>query len=262
MAFADGRVSGIFARAVSAFRGAVSLSLFVLFGAGAVCIAPLMILLRSPQRCQPVVRTMWRFVAWLFEAAGLIRVRSSGLDSVRGSVIVANHPSLIDVVLLTALVPRTMYVAKHALLRNPVLSMVVRHTALPDDEMLPEAASPFLAEGWNVLIFPEGTRSPSPDVVREFRRGAAQLSLRTGAPVVCVGIRMSRAILGKRQKPWDMGTERVVYSFRAGKPLRSAPDTSRGLRPQAAALTETIRSCIVQELLSSVAEERHLPCAS
>jgi len=237
MAFAGGCMNG----AVAALRGSASLALFCLFGAGSLVIAPLMAVLRSPSRCQPVVRAAWRFVAWTFEATGLIRVESSGLGGIRGSVIVANHPSLIDVVLLTALVPRTMYVAKHALLRNPFLSMIVRHTALPDDAHLPEVAAPYLAEGWNVLIFPEGTRSPRPDALDEFRRGAAQLALRTGADVVCIGLRLSRAILGKRQRPWDMGTERVVYSISASSPIEAKMDPARGLRPQAAALTRTIR---------------------
>ena len=249
MALAEGRMNGILRTAVAAVRGAISLSLFFLFGVGALCLAPLMVVLRDHRRCQPVVRATWRFAAWMFEATGLIRVRSSGLDGVSGSIVVANHPSLIDVVLLTALVPRTLYVAKHALLGNPFLSMIVRHTALPDDALLPEVAAPYLESGWNVLIFPEGTRSPRPDALGEFRRGAAQLALRTGAGVVCVSLRMSRAILGKRQKPWDMGHERVEYSFSAAPPLHVALDGSRGLRPQAAALTEEIRTRILGGIL-------------
>ena len=249
MALAEGRVNGIFRTVVAAVRGATSLSLFLLFGVGALLIAPLMVLLRDPRRCQPVVRATWRLTAWMFEATGLIRVRSSGLDGIKGAVIVANHPSLIDVVLLTALVPRTMYVAKHALLGNPFLSMIVRHTALPDDALLPEIAAPYLKAGWNVLIFPEGTRSPRPDALGEFRRGAAQLALRTGADVACVSLRMSRAILGKRQKPWDMGHERVEYSFSAAPPIHVALDGSRGLRPQAAELTEEIRTRILGGIL-------------
>lgn len=237
-------MNGTYSRFVSAFRGAVSLSLFCLFGVGALCISPLMLILRSPCRCQPVVRATWRIAAWLFEATGLIRVESSGLDSVRGSIIVANHPSLIDVLLITVLTPRTLFVAKRGLLRNPFLAMIVRHTALPDDELLPDAAAPFLSDGWNVLIFPEGTRSPSPGVLRKFRRGAAQLALRTGADIVCVGILVSRALLGKMQKPWDMGSKRVVYSFVAAPPIKASLDPARGLRPQAAELTAAIRSRI------------------
>ena len=241
----------LFRRVACICRGGTSLALFVVFGIGAILITPLMLIMRSRQTCQPVVRATWRFAAWLFEATGLIRVKNKGLGGQKGTIIVSNHPSLIDVVLYIVLVPRTLYVAKHALLKNPFLSAIVRHTSLPDDARLPEAAAPYLADGWNVLVFPEGTRSPSPDVLRDFHRGAAQLALRTGAEVVCVGLDVSRAILGKRQKPWDMGERRVVYSFAADEPIKPSLDPSRGLRPQAEELTDVIRERISTQMAAS-----------
>ena len=171
---------------------------------------------------------------------GLIRVDRGNLGEMRGCVIAANHPSLIDVVLVSVLVPRTLFVAKHALLKNPFMSAIVRNTSLPDDEGLPEAAAPYLADGWNVLVFPEGTRSPSPWEMREFHRGAAQLALRCGAKVACIGIKMTDAILGKHQRPWQMGKDTVVYSFRADAPVLVERDAKRGLRPQAAELTQSL----------------------
>ena len=239
-------MNGMLGLVVSVFRGAVSLSLFCLFGVGALLITPVVAVLRSPNLCQPVVRAAWRVAAWLFQATGLIRVESSGFGSFRGCVVVANHPSLIDVLLIVVLAPRTLFVAKSGLLRNPFLSTIVRCSAMPDDEHLPDVAAPYLADGWNVLIFPEGTRSPSPGEMREFRRGAAQLALRAGADVVCVGIRMSRPLLGKRQMPWDMGRRRVVYTFVAAPPTRAALDPSRGLRPQSAELTALLRSRVAE----------------
>lgn len=203
-------------------RGAVSTALFVLFGLGAVLVSPLMLVLREPTCAQPVVRALWRPLVWLFAATGLIRVDRGNLAPWRGAVLAANHPSLIDVVLLTVLVPRTLYVAKHALRGNPFLSAIVRATALPDDARLADVAAPYLARGWNVLVFPEGTRTPdgAGGTPGPFRRGVAQLVLRTGAPLVAIGISQSRRILGKRQMPWDMGRSRVVYRFRADGPRR------------------------------------------
>ena len=226
---------------MSLLRGIVSTFLFALFGLGAIIISPIMMVLRNPRLCQPVVRAVWIPLVWLFETTRLIKVERGNLGRLRGCVIVANHPSLIDVVLISVIVPRTLYVAKHALLKNPFMSAIVRNTSLPDDERMPDAAAPYLADGWNVLVFPEGTRSPNPQALREFHRGAAQLALRSGVNVVCVGIRLTRAILGKRQKPWDMGERRVVYSFSADEPTPVCADASRGLRPQASELTGELR---------------------
>lgn len=229
-------------RVKSFLRGAGSLLLFSLFGIGGILVSPLMIVLRSPRLCQPVVRALWIALVALFRATRIVGVRRGTLDrSLRGCVIAANHPSLIDVVLVSVLVPRTLYVAKPALLRNPFMAAIVRHTSLPVDERLPEAVVPYLRDGWNVLVFPEGTRSPAEGGMHPFHRGVAQLILRTGAPLVCLGIRPSRRITGKGQAPWDIGPDRVVYSFAADAPTRHLPDPDRALRPQAIALTDEIR---------------------
>ena len=227
--------------AVAFLRGLTSLALFVVFGAGALLISPLMFFLRDPPHGQPVVRATWRFIVALFCWTRLIKVERGNLEDWRGVVLVANHPSLIDVVLLVSLVPRTLYVAKSALLRNPFLSSIVRATALPDDATLPDVAAPYLKAGWNVLIFPEGTRTPLGQLCGELKRGAAQLAIRTGAPIVCVRETLSRRILAKHQKPWDMGTERVVFSFESRGTLLPDAADSESAHAAAVRLTDEIR---------------------
>lgn len=239
-------MAGVCGKLYAVWRGLASLTLFAAFGAGSLLLTLIVLLLRKLPLCHPVMRAFWKLTVFLFKFTGLISVDCPrNAAEVRGSIIVANHPSLIDVVLLTVLVPRTLFVAKHALLRNPFVSAIVRHTSLPDDERLPAAAAPYLAAGWNVLIFPEGTRSASPDLLRKFHRGAAQLALRANAPVVCTGIVLSRAILGKKQKPWDMGCERVRYSFRFERLSAPMNDDGRGFRPRAVELTDEMRRKIL-----------------
>ena len=225
-------------------RGTLSLILFGVFGLGSLLITPLMLSLRTPERCQPVVRTAWRFILSVFVWTRLIRIDRGNLGEISGAVIAASHPSLIDVVLLTALIPRTMYVAKEPLRRNPLLAAIVRTTALPDDATLPEKAAPFLAKGWNVLIFPEGTRSPAEGGLQSLRRGAAQLALRTGAPVACIRLKTSRRILGKHQPPWDIGDRIVTYSL-ARRTIPVEKLNGSGIHAAAVRLTEQIYDCLV-----------------
>lgn len=228
----------------AAARGGWTVLLFAFFGLGALLLSPLMIFLRTPDRCQPPIRAAWRLLIWVCRATGLISVDSAGLGKIEGCIIAANHPSLIDVVLVTALVPRTLFVAKHALKGNPFISAIVRHTALPDDHRLIDVARPYLANGWNILVFPEGTRSPQPGEIGPLHRGTAQLALRIGAPLVCVGIRPARRILGKRQPPWDMGCRRVAYVLRSGIPRCIPCNPRMPLRRQAEAATGDIRSAL------------------
>ncbi len=83
-----------------------------------------------------------------------------------------------------------------------------------------EIATDVLRRGWNLVIFPEGGRSPD-GWAQEFRGGAAYLSLRADAPVVPVYLQGTRRILPKRdaQHPGGSGTENK------GRPLRRAPVT-------------------------------------
>lgn len=226
------------------YRGTTSVLLFGVFGLGALLITPAMLILRKPELCQPVVRAAWRFILSVFVGTRLIRIERGNLGEIRGSVIAASHPSLIDVVILTALVPRTMYVAKASLRWNIFVTAIVRATALPDDPTLPERAAPFLKKGWNVVIFPEGTRSPAEGGLQPLRRGAAQLALRTGAPVACIRLRTSRRILGKHQQPWDMGSEVVTYSLRETT-IPVVQMQGGAVHAAAVRLTDEIRSVLV-----------------
>lgn len=230
-------------------RGAISVMFFGIFAVGAILMSPFMFLLGSPRFCQPLVRATWRPYLKCWDLAGEVGVRYDGSREVKGSVLVANHPSLIDVVIMVSLFPKTLYVAKHSLLKDFFLSGIVRFTSLPDDERLPEAAGPYLRDGWNVLVFPEGSRTPmgpssrtpvSEVEMRPFHRGAAQVALRNGVPLVPFGISLTRRVVAKGQKAWDLGTEKVFYTIRRGAEIPVAMG-SGVLRSEAMALTDRIR---------------------
>lgn len=229
-------------------RGFTSCVLFVVFGLGALAISPIMFALRRPELCQPVVRKVWCLLLWLFEASGLIRVEAENLPQVKGTVIVSNHPSLIDVIVFVVKFPRTLYVAKHALRRNPFMGAIVRATSLPDDERLPESAAPYLAKGWNVIVFPEGTRTPLEGGLKDFHRGAAHIALKSDAPILAVGLKLSRRILAKEQAAGDMGGECVTYRL-TGAMVEDARSLD-GEKPRTAAIrvTASLRA-MVEKLL-------------
>jgi 1-acyl-sn-glycerol-3-phosphate acyltransferase len=79
-----------------------------------------------------------------------------------------------------------------------------------------DLASELLQDGWSVVIFPEGTRTPD-GWVHSFRGGAAYLSIRTGAPVVPVHIGGTYDAMGK-DRPFRPGRTSVTF----GPPLTPA----------------------------------------
>lgn len=76
-------------------------------------------------------------------------------------------------------------------------------------------AQQVLAEGWSLLIFPEGGRSPH-GWSQPHRAGAAYLSIRSGAPIVPVHIEGTRRILRKGTGRITPSTTTVTF----GKPIR------------------------------------------
>ena len=78
-----------------------------------------------------------------------------------------------------------------------------------------DLASSLIDEGWSLLIFPEGGRSPD-GWGQPFRGGAAFLSIRSGVPVVPVHLDGTGAILGRGMKRPKPGRTKVTF----GAPLR------------------------------------------
>jgi 1-acyl-sn-glycerol-3-phosphate acyltransferase len=78
-----------------------------------------------------------------------------------------------------------------------------------------------IEDGWSLVIYPEGGRSPD-GWGQEFKGGAAYLSSRTDAPVVPVFIDGTGTIFGKGMKRPKPGRTRVVF----GAPLRPEGDES------------------------------------
>ncbi len=82
-----------------------------------------------------------------------------------------------------------------------------------------EMIKKLLEDGWSLVIYPEGGRSPD-GWGQDFKGGAAYLSSRTGAPVVPVFIDGTGAIFGKGMKRPRAGTTKVVF----GHPLTTTDD--------------------------------------
>lgn len=79
------------------------------------------------------------------------------------------------------------------------------------------APADLLADGWSVVVFPEGTRSPD-GWARRFRLGAAYLAVDAGVPVVPVAIRGSFAAM-PRGRSWPVAGRQPV-TVRFGDPVR------------------------------------------
>lgn len=158
--------------------------------------------------------------------------RLSDLDPDRPVIFAANHHSHVDAPLLITSIPEPW---RHHLVVGAAADyfFATRVTgalsslamgAIPIDRTRvnrrsADLASGLVDDGWSLLIFPEGGRSPD-GWGQPFRGGAAYLSVRSGAPVVPIHLDGTGAIMGKgmsRPKPG-----RTIVTF--GAPIWPAPD--------------------------------------
>lgn len=168
-----------------------------------------------------MLRAQFRLFVWGAKVTRLFVVEATEDDrrafrSFRNSVIVANHISLIDFVILVSLLGDSVCVTKGAVGGNPFLRMIARKMLVINEgpvEVLRKSCQ-YLAEGVNVIVFPEGTRTPVDAPTHRFHRGAAHLALRTGASVETMFIDSNPHVLGKHQPWWDVGSMTIRYTFR------------------------------------------------
>jgi len=157
---------------------------------------------RRRRRVGRIIRGYFRLVMAGLDHAGIMRVEALGLPSreaLAGAIILANHPSYLDIVVLLALLPDTACVVKEAVWNNLVFGAIVRMAGfipVRDPEQVLADAGTILKAGRALVIFPEGTRT-RPGRPQRFHRGAAHLALRTGAPVLPLAIAWNPPLMVK-----------------------------------------------------------------
>jgi 1-acyl-sn-glycerol-3-phosphate acyltransferase len=117
----------------------------------------------------------------------------------RPSVIVANHPSMLDAMLLLSLIPNAVCIMKRSLTRVPIVSGFARAAGYIPQADAPEmvvSAADALSSGASIIIFPEGTRSPH-GTLGEFRRGAARIAVEAKVPLELFVLEMNPVVLGR-----------------------------------------------------------------
>ena len=174
----------------SAALGA-GLSIPALFGIAALLNAAVVVYIYGL-----VPEFLLRFVAWLLVKA-VYRLRSEGVEHIPlagPAVLVANHVSFADAVILMGASPRPVrFVMDHRIFRTPLLGFIFRHCgAIPiasakDDPVLMEKAfadvSAALANGELIGIFPEGGITQDGEL-QPFRPGIARILAANPVPVV------------------------------------------------------------------------------
>lgn len=179
-----------------------------------------------------VYRTCWAVAGLL----GLIRIDSNALDVLNdepcGMVIAANHPSMLDALLIVARLRRGVCVMKGALMRNVFLgagARFARYIRNDSPRAMVRHAIAALKEGGQLVVFPEGTRT---DGLRlnPFRPGFTLIAYKAGVPIQTVIIETNSPYLSKGWPIWLMPPLPVIYRLRLGERFEAGRDHEATLR--------------------------------
>lgn len=205
---------------------------FSLFGIGGVLlrvlIFPLLALLpgdalsRRTRARSVVSKTFYLFVRFMYRS-GVLTYEVEGIERLGQpeQLVIANHPSLIDVVVLIAFIRDANCVVKQSLWDNPSMRGPLRAAHYISNsgsmDMLDEAAGA-LQGGQTLVIFPEGTRT-TPGHSPEFHRGAAAIALRGARIVTPVVISVTPTTLTKAEPWYSIPSRRFHIRLRVGEDI-------------------------------------------
>ena len=187
---------------------------FTLFGLGGLLIRlvifPLLTLVaqhrqRRAYLARLLIHQLFRAFVGVMRLFGIFTLEVKGAERLRrrGLLILANHPTLIDVVILMSLVRHADCVVKAGLRLNPFTRGPVTAADFVCNDHGPEIVHDCIAaihRGSNMIIFPEGSRS-IPGQPLHFQRGAANVAVRGGLAITPIRIDCSTTFLPKG-KAW------------------------------------------------------------
>jgi 1-acyl-sn-glycerol-3-phosphate acyltransferase len=162
--------------------------------------------------------------------SGLVTVDTSALDTLRGQpglIIAPNHPSVLDAVFIMARLPEVACVLKAGLLHSPFIGGGARwsgHIRNDAGTAMVRQAAAELAQGGQLLVFPEGTRTrPEADRVNGFKGAFALIARSAQAPVQTVILRYNSRLLGKGWPLWKVPDYPLVFRAELGRRFDPPP---------------------------------------
>jgi 1-acyl-sn-glycerol-3-phosphate acyltransferase len=177
---------------------------------------------------------------WKFSYAGTIPAEPR-----RPYVVVSNHESFADILLISHLPWEMKWLSKAELFRIPVMGWLMY---LAGDVPVKRGVGPSAIEAMarcreilsrrvSVMIFPEGTRSPTAELL-PFKDGAFRLAIDTGVPILPLALHGTADALAKHD--WRFGRSTAIVEV-------LEPVETTGLTPDdVPALKERVRSTIIE----------------
>ncbi|MCS7232741.1 MAG: 1-acyl-sn-glycerol-3-phosphate acyltransferase [Synergistetes bacterium] len=199
-----------------------------------------------------IIKVLAFFILKLFffiEAKGRKNIPKDG-----GLLVISNHCSQMDPVIIGAVFPRRLYyMGKEELFKIPFLrSLIVSLGAFPvkrgeGDLKALSRIIELVDQGKAVLLFPEGSRSEDGEL-KDFMHGASYVAFKTSVPVLPVAVKGSFEAMPKGQ--YFPRPTKIKVSF--GKVLYFKGRGGKSIREEIKAFTNDLRENILMLLKGEI----------
>ena len=210
---------------------------FGIFGVGTILLVtgafPVMRLFLHPRsrfqkKARVLVSLCFRFFIGIMTILGIVELSAgdkSAYRNLHGKIVAANHPSLLDVVMLISLIPNADCIVRSDLSKT-IMKGIIRQLYIPNDlsfEQVVSDCTVSLNEGNCIIIFPEGSRTPRTGNP-VYKKGAVRISLASRCGIVPVRIGgTDKYGLGKKD-PWAAFNPHEKYIYRLSIKTELSPE--------------------------------------
>lgn len=203
---------------------------------------------RRFRRCADRLTGEWSSIILWGAGTRLVVRHGDRLGLGRGQILVSNHQSWFDIFALgAALGDRFSFVGKKELSRIPVVGAAwekVGNIAIDRSDQQAaidslKRADELMREGRTIIMFPEGTRSPTGEMGR-FKKGAFVMAIKSQVPVLPVAIAGTRRIMKKGSWRMTTGTATVIV----GRPIETGGLTLKDRNRLSRECRETIEGLL------------------
>lgn len=206
---------------------------------------------RKHLRAQHAVSIFFKGFVLMMQSLGLAEFTFHDFEKLvqcKSHLILSNHPTLIDYVLIVSRLKSCQVVVKESLLNNFFMKKIIQSCGYVQNKQSMQTAEEIkklLDAGNNFLIFPEGTRTTEGQPIA-LQRGSANIAIRVNVPIVLVHIKCTKSCLDKQGKWYNVPQKKVKYDIRVGKKINPSDFLTGNIPPSIA--TRHLTRYIADEL--------------
>lgn len=208
------------------FRSILVLFSFAIFGLGALflnyLVFPLAKKIIKGKKIlyfySDTIHQTWKWFIEILIALKIIKLEIKDIEKIKNikqKIIVATHPSFIDILILIAIIPRTTCIVKYSLSKNPILFNLVNSIFIMEDESLDKLknhSKKMIENGFNVVIFPMGIRHRRNEFPK-IKKGAATIAMNAKCNIVALKCYTDYDFLFINQPIYEAGEKAVTYEL-------------------------------------------------